>query len=928
MRNRQPRGAAAAVAVGLGMSLLAGCSQEETSKVGDYLAQAEDYREQGRVRATILALKNALQQAPKNAKGRRLLGEAYLEAGNAVGAEKELRRSRELGVASEKVQVPLARALLEQGKHAEVLEELKGLGGLTPKLQAEALAVRGLALLGQEKLDAAEAAFARAAEKDTDAIPPQVGKARVQMARGRLEPARATLNAVLADDPQAHEGWRLLGHLERLAGRAKQAEAAFTMAIARSEDRVEDHLDRALVRVYLGDLEGVEADLASARQAQAGHPRIRLIQGVLHLKKGEYAQAQSQLEKALRGARKVNIGTFYLGTAHFAQDHWQQARQYLERFLEANPESNQARAMLASIALRSEEFARAESLLTPALENGRADPRLLGLMGQVQMATGRVEEGAAMLRRVRGRSGQSGHTAAGLALMTHGQMGLGVKELEKALQQQPNDPKANIGLVLGYLGEGRFQKAFEAAERVRAAKPGSPVGPDFMALALLGQGESERAFGLLEQVQTDHPGDPISGLLLGSRAEQDGKVARARSLYEEVLAHHPQQREAIMRLSQLEVRAGNRKKAEGLLQGAVEEEPEALKPRIALARLKLTGGQPAAALDLTEKGLEAHADNPALLRLKGRAQLGMERPSYAVDTFKRLTKRQPESVGAHYLLGRAHLQAEQPDRARQALEKAVALDPETPRPRLVLARLLVQQNRLDQAEGEIAQLRDAFPDEPAILDLAGELAYRQGDPAEAARIYGQANEVAPGTRFVTRKAGAQWAAGERTGSVATLKAWLEKHPEDATAQLALAQRYQNLGRVEQAVAGYRELLSLSPDNPVVHNNLAWLLRNRQPEEALHHVKRARELAPDSPEIQDTHAMILLDQDQERQAIRILRRVVERRPDNPTLRFHLAQALVEDGKRQAAREQLETVLSAKRRFPERKEAQALRQQLRP
>jgi putative PEP-CTERM system TPR-repeat lipoprotein len=299
-----------------------------------------------------------------------------------------------------------------------------------------------------------------------------------------------------------------------------------------------------------------------------------------------------------------------------------------------------------------------------------------------------------------------------------------------------------------------------------------------------------------------------------------------------------------------------------------------------------------------------------------------------VDTFKRLAKRQPESVGAHYLLGRAHLQAEQPDRARQDLEKAVALDPETPRPRLVLARLLMQQNRLDQAEEEIAQLRDAFPGKPTILDLAGELAYRQGEPAEAARIYGKANEVAPGTRFVTRKAGAQWAAGDRTGSVETLRTWLEAHPEDATAQLALAQRYQNMGRVEQAVAGYRELLSLAPENPVVHNNLAWLLRTRQPEEALHHVKRARELAPDSPEIQDTHAMILLDQGKEGQAIRILQRVVERRPDNPTLRFHLAQALLEDDKRQAAREQLETVLSVKRRFPEREEARALQQQLRP
>jgi putative PEP-CTERM system TPR-repeat lipoprotein len=926
MREVQGSVAAAAAAAGLGVILLGGCAQEEQRSTRDYLEQAQAYREEGRVRAGVLALKNALKQEPRNAKARRLLGEMYLAAGNPGGAAKELRRGLELGAPREAILVPLGQALLKQGKHDELLSELEGLGGLGSEKQAKVLSLRGLAHLGKEDTGAAQTAFERALEQDSTSAMARRGKARIQMARGNLEAARDTLNDLLKADPDAHRSWRLMGHLERLAGRAKQAEAAFTMAIARSDSRAQDYLDRAMVRLFLGNLEGVKADIGAARAENSGHPRIRLIQGILHLKKGQFTKAQARLEEAMQGARKTNIGTFYLGVSHYAQENWEQSRQYLGRFLEANPESHQTRAMLAALALRQEEYAHAEELLKPALtENGTA-PRILGLMGQVKMATGQVREGAAMLRRVQGSSGEGGHRAAGLALLTHGNLGSGVKELERALETQPDDPQTNLGLVLGYLGNGQFDKAYKAAERLKAARPGNAVSRDFMALALLGKGEAERAFSLLEQVQADNPGDPISGLLLASRAERQGKAGDARAMYNVILQHHPEQREARMRLAQLERRTGNRERAQGLLRKAVENSPEAPGPRSALARLHLEHGEAAAALDVAESGLQSRPDHPGLLEAKGRAQLALERPSYAVETFRRLAKGSPESAPSHLLLGKAYLQAGQPEKGREALEEAVAADPEFAPARIILARLLLRQNRTDRAGEVIGGLREDYPDSPRVLDLAGELAFRKGDAARAADLYGRANERAPATRFVTRQATAQWAAGERTAALRTLNQWLAEHPQDATARLALAQRYQGMGKREKARSAYRTLLDQNPENPVVHNNLAWLLREEDPEKALSHADRARELAPESPEVLDTYGMLLLRKGEKAKAVRVLRRAVDARPKSPILRYHLAQALAEQGETGAARGQLGSLLESKTAFPKRKEAQALLERL--
>src|SRR5471032_3661434 len=80
------------------------------------LARARQYQQQGQDRAAVIELKNVLQKDPRHGEARTLLGQIYLDQGDVLSAEKELRRAQSLGVGRELILPALGRTLLLQGE--------------------------------------------------------------------------------------------------------------------------------------------------------------------------------------------------------------------------------------------------------------------------------------------------------------------------------------------------------------------------------------------------------------------------------------------------------------------------------------------------------------------------------------------------------------------------------------------------------------------------------------------------------------------------------------------------------------------------------------------------------------------------------------------------------------------------------------------
>ena len=121
---------------------------------------------------------------------------------------------------------------------------------------------------------------------------------------------------------------------------------------------------------------------------------------------------------------------------------------------------------------------------------------------------------------------------------------------------------------------------------------------------------------------------------------------------------------------------------------------------------------------------------------------------------------------------------------------------------------------------------------------------------------------------------------------------------------------------------YEEVVKLDPKNLVALNNLAWLIREKDPARALDVARKAADIAPDSPEVLDTLAVVEYLNKDYRRAERSIDRALNAQPENPSLLYHSAMidAALEDAPQ--ARATLEALLAAHTDFPEIADAKAL------
>ena len=202
-----------------------------------------------------------------------------------------------------------------------------------------------------------------------------------------------------------------------------------------------------------------------------------------------------------------------------------------------------------------------------------------------------------------------------------------------------------------------------------------------------------------------------------------------------------------------------------------------------------------------------------------------------------------------------------------------------------------------------------------------EVPKQAGDTAGARDFAQQAYTAAPGTTTVISLGRALDAAGEQGKSAALYSHWLREHPEDASVRMQAAN--DALEQPDsQAIDHYSAVLEQQPDNVVALNNLAWLLRETQPDKAMALAQRADRLAPDNPSVLDTMAMVQLAGGDTTQATRTIERALEQAPEQPSILYHSAVIANASGDKARARSTLQALLGSGQDFPESTQAEEL------
>lgn len=911
----------------LGLLILAGCGGDLSPE--EARAKAQAHLDQGEVNAAIIELKNALQEAPDAVAIRRLLGEAYLEAGDLPGARKELSRAVELGERAPTMVLKLITVSVRLGRFDEALD---GIELLPTERRIEAATDEGFAFLGLDKPDAAEAAFQRAIEAAVNAPRALVGLATIALRQNDAQAAHAHLDRALKLQPGYRRALLVKGELLLATHRLEEAVGFLNQALegATGGEKAAAHIALTRAHLALGAPDDAEPHVNALEQLIPDSPQTSYLKGAVAYSRNDRDSAEKELLKVLQFDPDNAPASLLLGSIKFSQGQLEQAEGHLYNYIGKVPDNLTARKLLAGVLLARDQVTSALEVLEERAGLASTDPQYLSLLGSAHMRAGNSDQAAAYFEQAATLSPEDAGIRTRLAVsrLATGAAEDAIAGLEKVVSEGDAGIQPSILLVISHLRENRLDEALDVARTMAETYADNPVSHNMLGAVHLARGEEKKARAGFLAATERTPGFVPAVLNLVRMDLEQEQADTARQRLQEALEHQPDHPRLLLKLAELSFAAGNMEEAESLLQQARLAQPEALEPALVLTRLRIAQRRLKDAAAILESLRERHGQHPEWMTEQARVQLARREFADAADTLEKLLADYPDNQTLRERLALAKVGLGKLEDARSIYQgllddtggrHAGALSQ--------LARIHARQGETDEALEFIARLEQEFPEEVAATVLRGDVLATAGRLDEAAATYREALEGSDSGAILLRLARVIELGGDREGANRVMQEWINAHPEDRTVKLALAGRQQSAGDTGAARRHYEELLRQSPDNPVALNNLAWIYLEMNDPSALQFAEAAHELVPENAAILDTVGWVRLKNGKVESALEALSSAAAKAPDNREIQYHYAAALAESGDTFKAGRILSEILRDGQDFPDRDQAAALLEEIR-
>ncbi len=898
------------------------------SKISDAerMKNAATYMTEGSYRAAVIELKNAIQANTKNKNSRFLLGQAYLKLGEGSNAENELRRAGELGIARSEIIAPLGNAFILQGKYKKALKIFHSGGAKKNKDRLQILLLSGESYLGLSDYKNAEKAYVAAQKIAPEHPEPLLGRAKIAMKQGRLVQAGIYLEKAKQFAPDNIERILLSAELYALKGEQTKAEAGFKRAL--KLNKVKDFTRQkfqALTGMVTSQILQKKLGVASRSialliKARPGHPLVKYLQAWLAFQKKNYALANTVLLDLQRKAPKYLPGLLLLGATNYALGNYEQANIYLLRFVNKVPTHSYARKLLAATQLKLNQPKKAMRTLHSGIKT--TDAGLLEMMGQVAALTGNTSGHVSYLKEAIKEDPANLLLRKELAktYIRQGDLKDAITELQLLHKKNLRDRSTDVLLIFAHLRAGQVNSAINLAKKILRNKPSDPDLQAVMGEVDLVAGKRDMArqrFHKALKLQKNHS---YSQLSLARMDLDDGNLIGADKWFNKVLSENKASIPALLGRAQIAARQGNMDKALSFLEKARTADARAVLPRIILTRYYLATGKADLALKLANEVNRLQPDSATSLLLLGRAWLLGKQPQNAADAYQKLVRKQP-SATAYFELAVAQRALGNLVSARTSLKKSLQQDAKYLKAKVMLVDLDLTSNQYAQALKLANEIKRQYRDKAIGYRLKGDIYMQEKRYKKAQSAFQMAIKREPGANLAIKLSRACFLAGDTAKGLVILNKGIARYPDHIGLRLALAIHYQFAGNAVLAEQNYRKLLERKPSNIIALNNMASLLTDRNPEKALSYARQAYQLAPKSMAVTDTLGWLLLNQKQIKEGLEVLTEAVSR-GNNPTVKYHLAVALVKNGKKEKARTILGGLLKSGIKFPEQTEASKL------
>ncbi len=466
-------------------------------------------------------------------------------------------------------------------------------------------------------------------------------------------------------------------------------------------------------------------------------------------------------------------------------DRWDVVDSSARRMLELEPESVEARLLLAAAEQRSGNKRASIDHLLDALE--RSDDRdatlreWQGAMERYQIPGGDDLTTATAIADAF-PDVVSAHAFKTVAAYRSGDRALAEKAVDKALALDPDYPEA-LQLKFVLLRESeRNAEALEVYDRMMVLGGDDGFEQRVYRAELLGMsGRRDDMAAALDEL-ADEATEPEEIRHLANLALREGLRQRAQDWYRQLLDNGQHRHEAHFALATLAEEAGDVKEAMGHYE-AVGSSPWLVRARERQASLMADQGNLEGGLALLES-LQKEFDNPAqkphVVESRARLLDEYDRSDEAYEVLSEGIEEFPEATSLLYLRALVSESLGNTAEMESDLTALIEREPENAHALNALGYHYTVENRdLEQAEAMLEKASELLPEDPAVMDSLGWLRFRQARYEESIALLETAYELLPEGEIAAHLGEALWADGQNRRAEAVWRKALENDEEDS-----------------------------------------------------------------------------------------------------------------------------------------------------
>jgi len=677
----------------LSLGVLA-CSDRAKSNQ-EYIRQAEISLKNKDYGTAIVQLQSAVKADPKSGQSRLRLGEAYEAVGNLPQARSEYVRAADLMPSDIPAQLSATRILIASRQFEDAKSRAEKALKLDPK-NVDAHLMRGQAAAGMNDLGQAAEAFDQAIALEPGRPDLLLNRGRLRVVEGDAGEAEASFKQATVVAPSSVEARLGLADFYWFSGKMDAAEKALKEAVALDVNNATAARTLAAFYVSTNRLAEAEAPLKTAIAANPD-PRLKILLADYLAATKRENEATAILKDLAKVSSTRSPATIRLATLEFAKPNHGSGYALLDDLLKVDP--NNSALLTTKAQFLASEGKKQEALKTAQLA-ANADPEsssAFELIGALYASVHELQKAEVAFKealRLNNRATRAMIMLASLNL-TMQKPDAAVELSERALQNQPGNGEAQLGLVRALTAVGNLGRA-----RTEASK----LPPNVAAVQV--------ALGDLELRQ--------------------GNKGAARMAYERATSLDPKSTDAVRGLVAVDALDKKLDSAVRRVEGVVATNPNDGQLLLLAARTHLAAGDLAAAEAKSRAALDKDPSLRPAYDLLGIIYRQQNKLQEAQRLYEKVAAERPSDIPAHTMAGVLQLVRGDQAGARQRFETVLSIDPRAAVASNNLAYMDAEAGtNLDLALNRAQIAKSALPNDAEVDDTLGWIYVKKGLPALA-----------------------------------------------------------------------------------------------------------------------------------------------------------------------------------------------------